>query len=109
MDEAPLSFWILMAMVFIWFVMVSALFRILKSRHPSKFREMGEPSLFWNNSMKTGWATARFLFRREHKDLDDSTLSLLSDSMLVFIVTYLVLFLGLTFGLFPNASITARP
>ena len=98
MNQAPILFWVLMAMVLIWFVMIIALFRRLKLRHLDKYTEMGEPSLFWNNSMKTGWATLRFLFRREHKDLRDDSLSLLSDSMLVFFAIYTILFFGLFFG-----------
>ena len=60
-----------------------------------KYKEMGEPSLFWNNSMKTGWATLKYLFKCEHKGLNDNLLSLLSDSMLVLFVIYTVLFFSL--------------
>ncbi len=67
-----------MAMVFIWFAMIIALFKRLKSRHLSKYREMGEPSLFWNNSMRTVWTTLKYLFKREHKNLNDNSLSLLT-------------------------------
>lgn len=98
-----------MAMVFIWFAMIIALFRRLKSKHPPKYREMGEPSLFWNNSMKTVWSTLKYLFKREHKELNDSSLSLLSDSMLVFLVIYMILFFGLIFGALANVMLIAKP
>jgi hypothetical protein len=95
MDNVPILFGVLMAMVLIWFAMIFSLFRMLKNSHPEKYKEMGEPSLFWNNSMKTAWATIKFLFRREHKVLNNSTLSFLSDSMIVFFALYFVLFFGL--------------
>ena len=91
-----------MAMVFIWFVMIIVLFKMLKSKHLEKYKEMGEPSLFWNNSMKTSWATIKFLFKREHKGLNDRSLSLLSGSMLVFFAIYAILFFGLFFGVLSN-------
>ncbi len=94
----PIFFGVLMAMVFVWFAMIITLFKRLKSKHLSKYREMGEPSLFWNNSMRTVWTTLKYLFKREHKELNDNSLSFLSDSMLVFLVIYVILFFGLIFG-----------
>ena len=108
----PIIFAVLMAMVFIWFAMIIALFKRLKSKHLSKYREMGEPSLFWNNSMRTVWTTLKYLFKREHKNLSDNSLSLLSDSMLVFLVTYVILFFSLIFGVLVTVMLrmpTAKP
>ena len=90
----PIIFWILIAMVFIWFGLIITLFRRLKIKHSEKYKEMGQPSLFWNNSMKSGWSTLKFLCKREHQILGDPTLAFLSDSMLVFFAVYLVLFFG---------------
>ncbi len=104
MDQPPLIFWVLGAMVIVWFIVITVMFRILKSRHPAKYKEMGEPTLFRNNSIKTGWATTKFLYGREHRHLGDSNLSLLCDSMLVFFVVYLVLFFGLVLGFFQGLS-----
>ena len=89
--------------------MIIALFRRLKLRHLEKYTEMGEPSLFWNNSMKTGWATLKFLLKREHKGLNDNSLSLLSDSMLVFLAIYMVLFFGLFFEVLSSVRFNAKP
>ena len=98
-ESPPFVFYVLMAMVFMWFAMIIALFRRLKVRHYEKYNEMGEPSLLWNNSMKTGWTTIKFLFKREHKHLGDRSLTILSDFMLVFFALYTVLFFGLIFGI----------
>jgi Na+/melibiose symporter-like transporter len=108
----PITFAVLMVLVLIWFAMIIALFKKLKLRHPGKYSEMGEPSLFWNNSLKTNWKTLKYLFKREHKDLNDNSLSLLSDSMLVFLVIYVILFFGLIFGVLATVMLrmpTAKP
>ena len=89
--------------------MIVTLFKKLKLEHPEKYKEMGEPNLFLNNSMKTSWSTLKFLFKREHKGLNDNSLSLLSDFMLVFFAIYTVLFFGLFFGVLFNASFNAKP
>jgi high-affinity Fe2+/Pb2+ permease len=108
----PIIFAVLTVMVLIWFAMIIALFKRLKLNHPAKYSEMGEPSLFWNNSMRTVWATLKYLFKREHKELNDNSLSLLSDSMLVFLVIYVILLFGLIFGVLVTVMLripTAKP
>lgn len=103
MNQGPVFFSVLfpflMAMVLIWFLMVATLFKRLRAKHPETYKEMGEPSLFWNNSMKTNWAMLEFLRKRRHKGLNDKSLSLLSDFMLVFLAVYMALFLGMFFGI----------
>lgn len=94
---------LLMAMVLIWFVLLKAILIRLERKHPEKYEEMGKPSLFWNNSMKTGYATLKFIGRREHKVLGNPGLSRLCDFALVFFAVYLVLFFGLFFGVFSMA------
>jgi hypothetical protein len=103
MEESfNIVFVILMVMVFVWFGMIIYFDRRLKTKHPVKFKEMGEPHLFWNNSMKTTWTTMKFLFLREHKTLNDKTLSFLSDFMLVFLLFYTVVFFGVFLGYISN-------
>ena len=82
-------------MVIVWFVLLKALFNRLEQRHPQKYEAMGKPSLFLRNNIATGWATMKFLFAREHRSLNDSSLSKLSDSMLAYLSAYLLLFIGL--------------
>ncbi len=95
-------------MVLIWFALVIFLYKRLKILHLEKYKEMGEPSLFWNNSMKTGWATIKFLFKREHKDMNDNLLSYLCDFMLVFFALYSALFIGLFIGVFSFVPFNAK-
>src|SRR5277367_1444676 len=63
---------ILFALVLVWFYLVTSLFRRLRTDHHAKFVEMGEPSLFVNNSPRTSFLLLRFLFRREDKELRPS-------------------------------------
>lgn len=102
MDRLLTLFWILMGMVIIWFGMVTALFQRLKSKHSEKYRAMGEPHLIQNNTMRTGLAPFKFLFKREHRSLNDRPLSLLGDFMLVFFIIYVALFICL-FRVFRSA------
>ena len=90
------AFFLLIGMVIVWFVLIKLLFNRLERMHPQKYEAMGKPSLFLRNSIAGGWATTKFLVTREHKALNDSYLSKLSDAMLVFIAIYLLLFFGLS-------------
>src|SRR5882724_11677010 len=92
----PLS--VLFASVIVWFFLVSGLFRRLRSQHPDKFREMGEPSLFMNNSPRTTIALMKFMFGRQDRELDDPGLSKLTVGMLWFFFCYFVVFISL-FGI----------
>jgi len=97
--QAPsiILFAVLFGMVVVWFVLIKLLFNRLEVAHPQKYEAMGRPSLFLRNNIATGWATMKFLFAREHRSLNDSYLSNLSDAMLVFFAIYLLLFFGLSY------------
>ena len=85
----------MMFMVLIWFVLLKVIFTKLERYHPEKYKMMGEPSLFFNNSIKTGFTTLKFIGKREHKTLNDPTLSKLSDFALIFFIVYSVIFFGM--------------
>ncbi len=91
----PGAFAALFMLVLVWFVLIRALFKRLETRHAEKYEEMGRPTLFRRNNLRTNYTTIKFLFGREHRELDDPVLSRLSDSMLVFTVLYLAAFVGL--------------
>jgi hypothetical protein len=101
MEEVfPIIFGTMMFMVLIWFILLKIIFSKLERSHPEKFKQMGEPSLFMNNSMKTGLATLKFIGKREHNQLNDPALTKLSDFALVFFIIYTVIFFGMFFGVF---------
>ena len=87
----------LFAMVIVWFVLIKLLFNRLERVHPQKYEAMGKPSLFLRNHIAGNWATLKFLIGREHRKLNDSRLSTLSDIMLSFFAIYLLVFFGLIF------------
>ncbi|QNN47485.1 hypothetical protein H9L17_04930 [Thermomonas brevis] len=100
---APIFFGI----VIVWFILIKLLFNRLELYHPQKYEAMGRPSLFLRNTIAGGWATLKFLVAREHKSLNDSYLSKLSDFMLVFFAAYLLLFFGLFFIVAGHTSSSA--
>jgi hypothetical protein len=93
----------LFGMVLVWFVLAKLLFNRLAAAHPQEYEAMGRPSLFLRNSPSAGWAMLKFLVGREHRTLGDGYLSKLSDGMLAFLFVYLVLFIGVVFGIFSQA------
>lgn len=97
-------FAILFGMVLVWFVLVKLLFRRLETSHPEKYEAMGKPSLFLRNSPAGAFAMLKFLVAREHKGLNDSYLSKLSDVMLTFFVIYTILFSILFIGIATQVS-----
>ena len=80
-------------MIFIWFYMTNKLFALLKMYHPIKYYEMGDPTLFKNNTPKTGAAFLRFLIKKEWKELNDPKIESLSKIMLIFLYVYLIIFI----------------
>ena len=91
-------FFALFGMVLAWFVLVRLLFKRLETAHPAKYEAMGRPSLFFRYSPAGAIAMLKLLVTREHKALNDSYLSKLSDAMLGFFVVYTVLFFTLFFS-----------
>lgn len=59
----------------IWFYLIVTLFKRLKHNHHDTFVEMGEPALFWNNSLNTTYLFMKFLFGRKYKELGDEKLT----------------------------------
>jgi len=63
------------AMVFIgWLVLVQNLFRTLENKHPAKYDELGRPSLFQNNNLKTNKRFLSFIFSNESRMLNDMSI-----------------------------------
>jgi len=91
--EASTLIIIFSASMLMWLVLVKVLLLRLEARHIMKFKTMGEPGLFLNNSVGAVFATLKFVFLREHSELFDSTLSRLSDGMIGFSIAFFLLFI----------------
>ena len=80
-------------MVLLWFTLVATLFRKLKSDHHDTYVQLGEPSLFWNNSIKNNFAFIGFLLGGKYKALNDRALTLQCTIMVWFFWLYLAIFI----------------
>lgn len=83
---------LLVGMVVVWFVLINRLCNRLESAHPEKYQAMGRPGLFLRQSLESDWHLFKFLFAREHRKLGDDYLSKLSDVMLAWFITHLLIF-----------------
>ena len=97
---------LLVGMAVVWIVMIKLLCSRLKSAHPEKYQAMGSPGQFAPQSLESEWQLFKFLFARQHRGLNDTYLSGLSDVMLAWFVTCLLLFVAFTALLFtaPQAA-----
>jgi len=93
-------FFILFASGFVWFGMVSRLYKTLESEHPDKYEEMGKPTLFWNNSPKSAFTLIRFILKKEFIRLGNMKLTRLGNYMYWFFIAYVVLFSVLFISVF---------
>ena len=87
-------FYILFITAFIinvlYFFSLRRLFHLLKNKYPEKFKELGEPSLWWNNSPRNGIRIVRFLSSNDPLFSTEAELSRTRTFAIVF------LFLGIT-------------
>jgi hypothetical protein len=85
----------LFVMVLIWFWLTHKLFKMLSASHPSLYKEMGEPSLFMNNTPGTVMALFKFLFGRRYLGTGNKALEKHGGTMFAFAIVYIALFLAL--------------
>lgn len=92
----PVLFYSMFALLILWFYLANKLFGLLKTYHPIKYFEMGDPTLFLNNSSKTGFAFLSFLlFKKEWKELNDPRIISICKVMLIILYIYIPVFIGL--------------
>src|SRR5205823_3286120 len=68
----PVLFFVLLACVVVWFILITRLFRLLRTRHPAVYDSLGRPTLILNNSIRNGWLFTRFLLGGHFRDIDDT-------------------------------------
>jgi hypothetical protein len=88
----PFLFGAMMIMVVVWFVLISRLFNQLRDKHPATYENLGSPSLFYNNSMKTNHLFLRFLCKSEFESLNDPPLVKLCRFARIYLASYMILF-----------------
>jgi len=98
------NFSILPIVMFIWVVSIlwltKKLLNILKSRYPSKYKSLGEPSLFWNRSPSNSIKLFNFIFSPQGSQLNDKEITkILWEIRIVWIlvgITSLAIFISMT-------------
>jgi hypothetical protein len=69
--SAAFTFAILAVSTVTYLYNVHALFEYLRARHPRAWKALGEPHLFWNNSIRTNGALAAVLGSNVGEDISD--------------------------------------
>jgi len=68
------------------------MYTMLKEAHPQKYKQMGSPTLFWNNSPRAMLNAIVFLWKREYRALNDKKLESHCDRMFYLHLAYMILF-----------------
>lgn len=94
MIDSTALFWALLAVGLIACGFIIALFQRLRLRHPQKYVAMGEPKIYYKYSI---WPVLKFIFKREHRHLNDRGITLLTyaigSTLLVYVLIFLLLLL----------------
>ena len=85
-------------MVPIWFVVISKYFRYLRENHSELYKEMGEPSLFMNNTPSNNVSFLRYVCGNKNLKSEDSQLISKSLFLKKFFYAYLAIFISVIFG-----------
>ena len=84
--------------VFAHLVMLGVLYSRLRREHPDHYKEIGEPSLFLNNSISKGFSIRRYLLDKDYLSLQDARVTQLGNrirqSILVATTSFGVFFLA---------------
>lgn len=85
-------------MVPIWFVVITKYFHYLRESQPDLYKEMGEPSLFSNNTPSNNLSFLRYVCSKRYLTSNDG--QLISKSLFIkrFFYTYLVIFITVIIG-----------
>ena len=66
--------WLLFILIIVWSILLSLLFKRLKTHHPQKFKKLGRPSI-WRRYPGPNFLTIDFIWSREYELLYDKELN----------------------------------
>src|SRR5947208_15116703 len=89
----PVLFFVLLACVVVWFILITRLHRLLRTRHPHVYDSLGRPTLILNNSIRNGWLFTRFLLGGHFEEIEDGETLRRCQFMRVFAFCYLAFFI----------------
>jgi hypothetical protein len=72
----------------------SQLLLFLRTRHPAVYDSLGQPTLFWNNSMKNSFAVLAFILGGRFKETHDPEVIRLGQFLRVFSYAYWAFFIA---------------
>ncbi len=90
----PLLFLLFVLCALVSYAMMTQLYRILRERHPAVYDSLGQPTLFWNNSMKNGFAVLAFILGGRFRETHDPEVIRLCRFIRVFSYAYWVFFVA---------------
>lgn len=99
-----LIFGIALGMAIIGLFLIKYILTLLERKHLNTYKELGEPSIFWNNSAKNNFLFYGFLFKRKYLKLNDRLINILCNILLFYFIIYTVLIITLFFLILSLAS-----
>ncbi len=75
-----------------YLIMLARLFSYMRDKHPAEYKEMGEPSLFMNNSISNSMGVVRFLLDRDYRSISDPRVNQLGERSRQIFMTAIGLF-----------------
>jgi len=81
--------------VILYFLSLRRLFDLLKNKYPEKYKELGEPSLWWNNSPRNTIRIVAFIFSKDSIFSSDRELSITKNFALLFLCVGIGIFIFL--------------
>lgn len=100
--EGPVSGLVLLLFILFGFAITMKFDSDLKSKHNKIWKNLGSPTIFWNNSIQNGVARFWFVVKGEYKLLKDKSLSILGDVLRYSYLIYLLLFIYFSVYSIPN-------
>jgi hypothetical protein len=80
----PLIFLVGLVCVIVSYAMMARLYRMLRERHSEIYDSLGQPTLFWNSSLKNHFAVMGFILRGRFKETRDPEVIQLCRSLRAF-------------------------
>jgi len=85
-------FFLLLVAAIVGLAVTQAFLREMRSRHPGLWDELGEPSLWMNNSIHNSLAVLRFLWRKDYQTLGDPEFARRAEFLWTYQIAYLIFF-----------------
>ena len=89
----PFIFIVLFVCVIVGWATAARLDRALRERHPGIYDSLGQPTPFWNNSMKNSFAMLGFIFSGRFRETQDREIIRLCHFLRAFHCAYFALFI----------------